>query len=75
VRQKVAHYILEQYRHQRAATLQLHVSRGEMADELGIPQPSLSRELMAMRQEGWLDFERRTIRLHDLDALERSLEG
>jgi CRP-like cAMP-binding protein len=74
VRQKVANFILDQFRRQQAETLHLDVSRGEMADALGIPQPSLSRELIAMREAGWIDFERRTITIKSLESLEYSLE-
>ena len=75
VRQKVANYILEAYGHQGTHTLHLRQSRREMADELGLPQPSLSRELVAMKDNGWIDFARRTIQILDLEALERSLES
>jgi CRP-like cAMP-binding protein len=74
VRQKVANFILEEFRRQGITVLELRHSRGEMADALGIPQPSLSRELAAMKAEGMIDFERKTITLLDLPMLERSLE-
>lgn len=73
VRQRVADYLLQEYRQQGTATLHLPYSRREMAEALGLPQPSLSRELIAMRSEGWIDFVRRTIVVHNVSALERSL--
>ncbi|HEX9114598.1 MAG TPA: Crp/Fnr family transcriptional regulator [Anaerolineae bacterium] len=73
VRQKVADFVLQEYRRQGSATLHLPYSRREMADALGLPQPSLSRELIAMRDRGWIDFARRTIVVRNAAALERSL--
>jgi CRP/FNR family transcriptional regulator, dissimilatory nitrate respiration regulator len=74
VRQKVANFVLEEYRRQGAPALHLGYSRGEMADLLGVPQPSLSRELVAMREAGWIEFERKTIRILQVEALEKSLQ-
>lgn len=73
VRQKVAHYLLEEQRRQRSSLLTLTSTRHELADSLGIPRPSLSRELIAMQAEGWIAFDRRTVTLLDPDALERAL--
>ncbi len=73
LRQKVATYILEERRRQGADTLRLACSRSELADRLGIPRPSLSRELIAMRDEGWIAFDRRTIALLNREAIEQAL--
>jgi CRP-like cAMP-binding protein len=73
VRQKVANYLLEEAARQKTPILSLASSRREMADLLGIPRPSLSRELAAMQAEGWIEFERRTIRLVRPEKIEASL--
>jgi CRP-like cAMP-binding protein len=73
VRQKVANYLLEEAARQKTFNLTLACSRREMADLLGIPRPSLSRELAALQAEGWIEFERRTVRLVHPEALEASL--
>jgi CRP/FNR family transcriptional regulator, dissimilatory nitrate respiration regulator len=73
VRQKVANYLLEEAARQAANPLILTGSRQAMADLLGIPRPSLSRELAAMQAEGWIDFDRRTVRLLKPDQLAASL--
>lgn len=75
VRQKVAHYILEAQRSQKSDLVQVSGARHELADSLGIPRPSLSRELIAMKELGWIDFDRKTIRVLDRAALEQSLKS
>jgi len=74
VRQKVANFILEEQRRQQADVLVLGIARHELADSLGIPRPSLSRELIAMKEDGWIDYDRKTIRVLDRPALEQSLK-
>ena len=73
VRQKVANFLLEERRQQKSDLLTLKNSRHELADSLGIPRPSLSRELIALRDEGWIDFDRRTVKILDRGALESVL--
>ncbi len=74
VRQKVANHLLEEQRRQGTSSLVLTRSRTELADLLGIPRPSLSRELSAMQSDGWIDFDRRAITILDQAAIEQALE-
>jgi CRP-like cAMP-binding protein len=73
LRQKVAHYLIQEQRKQGSPRLHLSNSRSELADALGIPRPSLSRELIAMKEAGWIDFEQREIQILDLPALEQAV--
>jgi CRP-like cAMP-binding protein len=73
VRQKVAGFILAEQARQNARLLSLPGTRREMAESLDIPRPSLSRELAALKAEGWIDYDRRTIRILDLERLESCL--
>jgi len=73
IRQKVANYILEEMRNQKSTKLQLSYSRKEMADILGIPRPSLSRELAKMSEEGMIEFNKSIIIVKDEEALEDCL--
>jgi CRP-like cAMP-binding protein len=74
VRQKVAAYLLEEASRQNTLTPLLPYSRRETADLLGLPRPSLSRELAAMQSAGWIDFDRRAFRLLQPEQLEASLQ-
>ena len=73
VRQKVVNYILEEHSRQKSDTITLTAKRSELADLLGIPRPSLSRELISLKEEGWIDFDRRTIQIHSKKDLEAAL--
>nr|WP_242949572.1 helix-turn-helix domain-containing protein [Clostridium pasteurianum] len=41
-----------------------------MAEELGIPRPSLSRELVNMKKDGLIDFHKNTFKILNLEAME-----
>jgi CRP-like cAMP-binding protein len=73
VRQKVIFYLLDTRTQQKHNRLHFHESRQEMADLLGIPRPSLSRELCKLRDEGLIRLARDGIELMDLPALEAYL--
>ena len=51
IRQKISRWIMQNI--QEDGVVPLHLTREEMADYLGVPRPSLSRELMAMQKEGF----------------------
>lgn len=71
VRQKVTNYILEEEKRQGGPLVTLEISRADLADSLGIPRPSLSRELIALKAEGWIDFDRKSIRVIEREALRK----
>lgn len=73
VRQKVANYLLEEYRRQKTKKLTILSSRNILADQLGIPRPSLSRELVALQADGLIEFKRNLIQVLEPDALEKCL--
>lgn len=70
LRQKITGLLLDYYHQQHTLDLTLPFSRQEMADRLGVPRPSLSRELAHMKQAGYIDFWKNHVRLLKLEALE-----
>ncbi|MHC1740522.1 MAG: Crp/Fnr family transcriptional regulator [Anaerolineaceae bacterium] len=72
-RQKTINYILEQFHQQSSLLIKCEDSRFEMAEKLGLPRPSLSRELSKLRARGWIDFDGRTIKILNLEALNENL--
>ena len=72
IRSKVSSYLLEMYRQTRETTFTVPMKRHEMADYLGIPRPSLSREMGLMRDAGIIDFDGSTIKLKRVLSLEES---
>lgn len=73
IRQKIASYVLDEYKSINKLTISLKCTKKEMAEQLGIPRPSLSRELINMKDEGILDFNKNIITILDLESLENIL--
>ncbi|MCR4944225.1 MAG: Crp/Fnr family transcriptional regulator [Clostridium sp.] len=73
VKQKVADYILQESIMQKTNNIKLNISKEELALNIGIPRPSLSRELIKLRDEGLIEFDRRNIKIIDGEKLEEVL--
>lgn len=73
VRKKIANLILIEYSKQKNKYLVLPFCRRKMAELLNIPRPSLSRELMKMKDDGIIDYHRNKLKIVDLELLEESL--
>lgn len=70
IRQKVVDYILQEYIAQKSSQIKLKLSKEEIANFIGIPRPSLSRELIKLRDENIIDFDRNTISIFNIEELE-----
>jgi len=86
LRQKIAFYLLDQYKKNRArvsagagnsgAMVELPVSKEIISKLLAMPRPSFSRELINMEKDGLIKVDGRNIYLLDIDELEQgALEG
>lgn len=73
LRKKIANILLLEYNRQKSSLVVLPYSRKKMAELLNIPRPSLSRELINMRNEGIIDFYKNKIKILNVKELERSL--
>lgn len=73
LRKKITNIILLEYGRQKSPYLTLPYSRKKMAELLNIPRPSLSRELINMREDGLIDFYRNKIKILDLPGLQQTL--
>ncbi len=73
VKHKVVDYILERYNSINSDTIKLNESKEDIAGLLGIPRPSLSRELIKLRDENIIDFDRNSITILSIDELEEKL--
>lgn len=73
VRKKVANMILTAYRKQKSLNIKLPYGRKKMAELLNIPRPSLSRELINMKNDNIIDYHKNEIRILNLKELEDSL--
>ncbi|MEN1761604.1 Crp/Fnr family transcriptional regulator [Anoxynatronum sibiricum] len=70
IRQKITGTLLALYQQQQSTELALGISRQELADRLGIPRPSLSRELALMKADGLIDYRKQSVRLLAPESLE-----
>lgn len=73
LRKKISNFLLSEYKKQNNIILTFPYTRKKMAELLNIPRPSLSRELIRMRNEGIIDFDRNRIKILKMDLLEDSL--
>lgn len=61
LRDKILHYLNEQKKIQKSNTILLNQTKEELASTLFVRRPSLSRELINMKEEGLIDYTRSTI--------------
>ncbi|CCQ93533.1 Transcriptional regulatory protein [[Clostridium] ultunense Esp] len=73
LRKKISNFLLSEYKKQNNIILTFPYTRKKMAELLNIPRPSLSRELIRMRNEGIINFDRNTIKILKMNLLEDSL--
>ena len=73
IKHKVINFILEQAKMQKSETINLKESKEEIASSLGIPRPSLSRELMNLRDFKYIEFDRNVIKILNFEELEEEL--
>ncbi|MGG7212957.1 Crp/Fnr family transcriptional regulator [Clostridium nigeriense] len=69
IRRKICKILLDNYKKYNSYIYKLG-SKKELAEELGIPRPSLSRELIKMKEMGLIDFNLKEIKIVDLEGLE-----
>lgn len=73
LRKKIANILLLEYNRQKSSTITLPYSRKKMAELLNIPRPSLSRELVNMKEDDIIDFYKNKVKILDITKLEDSL--
>ncbi len=73
IRAKISTYLLEQYNIIGKNKFMISLKRNELAEFLNVSRPSLSRELIKMKDEGIIDFYRSSFKIIDLEALKASI--
>lgn len=69
IRRRICKILLDNYKNNGSLSLQIK-SKKEMAKDLGIERPSLSRELIKMKNDNIIDFNLKEIKILDLERLE-----
>lgn len=70
LRQKIADFLLKEYKKQKKSRLDMKMNRKEMAEHLSVQRPSLSREMSNMQDEGLIEFDKHSVTILDLESLE-----
>lgn len=75
IRKKICLYLIKQHQRMNKKEFTISLKRGEMAEYLQVSRPSLSRELIRLKEDGLLDFKGRSFKLIDLDGLFKELKN
>ena len=73
IRQKISNFLLNEYKIQGSVFIRLNMTKQKLSEILGIPRPSLSRELINMKDLGIIDYSRDFIKILDKEELENLL--
>ena len=70
IRQKISNFLLNEYKVQGSIFIKLNMTKQKLSEILGVPRPSLSRELINMKELGIIDYSRDFIKILDKKKLE-----
>lgn len=73
IRQKICNFLISEYRLQKTKNIKLNMTKEKLAESLGITRPSLSRELINMKEVGLINYSRTHINILDLEEVENIL--
>ncbi len=73
IRHKICNYLLTEYKYQNSLFIKLNMTKQKLSEVLGIPRPSLSRELINMKNDNIIDYSKDFIKILDKDKLESIL--
>lgn len=71
MRKKIAKFIYDKHSEQGTNVVTLGVDRNGMAKYLNVSRPSMSREMINMREEGIFEFRKDLITIKNVDALRK----
>lgn len=72
---KIAMYLCELYEVNRVTTFNMPLNRDRLADFFAVARPSLSRELINLKNQQVIDFYRSSVKILDLPALYEIAKG
>ncbi len=74
IRQKIAHYLLD-LAGDRLAVVELPLSQAQLAEFFGVTRPSLARAMGELDHEGYIEVQRRSVRILDKQKMNDLLKG
>ena len=69
----IYYYLINEYKIQKSKNIRLNITKEKLAQSLGVTRPSLSRELINMKEVGVLEYDRNNILILDLEEIENLL--
>ncbi|TJX13407.1 Crp/Fnr family transcriptional regulator [Tissierella creatinini] len=69
IRQKICEFIIMDYNKNKNLKIKLNMTKREWADIMGVQRPSLSRDLLAMKKMGLIDYDFNYIYVKDLEGI------
>lgn len=73
IRQKIANYLVVESKNQESIFIKLNMTKQKLSEKLGVPRPSLSRELIKMKDDGLIDYAQDVIKIIDINELKSIL--
>lgn len=73
IKQKICNFLITEYKLQNSKNIKLKMTKEKIAESLGITRPSLSRELINLKDMGLIDYSRSHIKILDLAEIENIL--
>jgi CRP-like cAMP-binding protein len=73
IRQKLCNFLVNEYKVQKTKNIKLNMTKQKLSEYLGITRPSLSRELINMKELGLIDYSRSHILILDLEEIKNLL--
>lgn len=70
IRQQISEFLYSQSKIQKTDIIKIAMTKKEWADKIGVQRPSLSRELIKMKEEGIIDFNKGVVTIVDRPTLE-----
>lgn len=70
IRQKICEFLLLQYNKNQSTQINIGMTKKDWADKLGVQRPSLSRELIKMKEDGIIEYDKYIIIIKDVSGLE-----
>ena len=70
IRQKICEFLLLQYNKNQSTQINIGMTKKDWADKLGVQRPSLSRELIKMKEDGIIEYDKDIIIIKDVSGLE-----
>ena len=73
IRQKISNYLINEERKQKSKIIKLNTTKEKLSEHLGLNRPSFSRELIKMKEDGLIDYDRDSITILNMEEIEKQL--